>query len=215
MTHFNYIGSICGGRKPYTVKIKLCKDVDVSKGEILYFDEAKGGVTPEKSADAAPFGVCAESYRAQKNELVPDYGSGKVKVIVSTCALYRTEPYTVTDSGARDVSCVKTSFVQSDGVAEYFVGKKLVLICKGEGSSNTGSYGQEYTVTGVSEESGCITLKLDGKVDGGSGDRYAFVPEYGFKNFGLDTNKDICISADGTFKVTEADESGYTLMLGE
>ncbi len=217
MTHFNYICGLCGCNKPYCAKIKLSENVDVAKGELLYYDTETFTVTPKKGTLTTIAGVCAETYKAEKSDLVPTYGCGYVSVILSEDALYSVEPYifTTTETDPAVVHIHTNLPASSTKDPTGFIGAKIVLIEKAENSAHTGSLGSEYVIKEMGYDNGFITFATD--YDGAvtKGDKYVLVPPYDFKRFILDEKKNLSVNIEGTgdFTVVAANASGYTLML--
>lgn len=213
---FRYTSDFCGCNKPYITKIKLDENVDVEKGDILYFKAENGTVTKEKLSTAVIAGVCAEDYKAESSELVPSYGNGVVSVIVSPGALYRVPAYILCDCVGGERRAVATNIEEAEyKKTEGYIGSKLVLIEKAENSSNPNKIGTVFEVISIVEAGGHSALATDKEVCSCIGDKYIFIPNYGFELFGIDDNGTFSPVFDesGALTVIDADATGYTVML--
>lgn len=216
MTKFNYLSDICGSDKAFCARIKLIGNVDVDKGDLLYFDEESLGVTPKKGSLTSKAGVCAESYKKAASDLVPSDGSGMVNVIVSGDALYRVDPVKITDSGKETDGGICTGIAaEALGNVTGIVNSKLVLLYKAPNSQNTASVGSVHTIVSGAVIDGFVTFETDTAIKGSEGDVYAFVPNYGFELLDLDANGNLVLQFDnkGSFTVMEASEKAYTLRI--
>lgn len=215
MTHFNFYSGLCGCNKPFCANIKLSENVDVAKGEILYYDPATFTVTPVKGTLEQVAGICAESYMAKENDLCPDHGKGIVSVILSKDALYLAAPIVVEACADDGDGCVETTMTYSDYLGTCGLdGAKLVLCEKAEGSMNTGSVGCEYNITNVDSDSGMTVYHIEHSGRITKGDKYILVLPYGFDSLGLDAEKNLCLAANGSFTVMCSTAGGYVLKLG-
>jgi len=210
-----YLSELGGGDKPYIATLTLYENVDVEKGDILYFVEENNSVTNNRDISQQVVGVCAEDYKAEPSEFVPSYGTGKVSVILSQNALYRIpacifeSPY----SGGRNVMMnhISTEF----SIREGFAGSKLVLVEKAENSTNKQKIGTVTTIDSIVGDGGYIGFGIDVDMSGSAGDKYMFIPTYGFGLIVLDENGEIDVQFDrqGDFFVVDADKTGITVML--
>ena len=217
MTIFNYLSDICGNNKPFTAEIRLLNNTDTDKGELVYFDEAALAATPEKGSRSFAAGVCAETYKASADPLVPAYGCGKISVIVSPGALYGTKAVTFKASANSDDGSITTDIevaqiTESTGVA----GSEIVLVKKSETSQSTDLPGAYHKITSVSISGGKVKLTTDCDKAFSEGDTYAFVPTYGFELLGTDSEGNLALQFEekGAFTVISADKNGYVLKLG-
>ncbi len=212
MTIFNFYGGLCGCDKPFCAKIKLLENVDVAKGELLYYDHSTRSVTPEKGTIESIAGVCANTYKAEKNNLCPEHGEGFVSVILSKDALYATAPIVIENTYTGNTAVVKTSVAYSDAMSDSgLVGAMLMLAEKAENSQNSGSVGCTYEITAVTNENGKVSFTVDYNGNMTAGDKYILIPPYGFTMLGLDTDKNLCLADGGGFTVMDANAVGYVL----
>lgn len=212
MTIFNFYAGLCGCTRPFNAKIKLSENVDVAKGEILYYDPATRTVTPEKGTLETTAGVCAKTYKAEKSEFCPEYGKGYVSVIISKDALYTTAPIVIENTSTGSTAVVKTNIEYSDAMANAgLVGAKLVLCEKDDASLNSGSVGCEYEITAVTNDGGKASFAINYSGSMTAGDKYILVPQYGFTMLGLNAEKELCLSASSGFTVVDANDAEYVL----
>lgn len=215
MTHFNFYSGLCGCNKPFCANIKLSENVDVAKGEILYYDPATRTVTPVKGTLEQVAGICAESYMAKEDDLCPKYGKGVVSVILSKDALYTVAPLVVEASADDYEGCVETTMTFSEYLGTCGIdGGKLILCEKAEGSLNTGSVGCEYDVTHVDSDTGMTVYHIDYSGTITKGDKFILALPYGFNSLGLDNEKNLCFAPNGSFTVISSNAGGYVLKLG-
>lgn len=211
---FNYASELSGCDKPFVATIKLNENVDVEKGEIVYFIEENKRATTVKSMSDKVAGVCAKTYKAKADDLVPTYGLGMVEVIVSPNALYRTPACVIEDSvGGQSKAVVTGEDNISDKLTEGYVGSKLILKEKAENSTNPNAVGTVFTITGTNVVNNAIGLTTDKTVYGCKGDKYIFVPPYGFDLLYTGSKKALGIQfeAEGDVTIVAADETGYTV----
>ncbi len=216
MTKFNYLSDICGSDKPFTARIRLIENVDVEKGTIVYYDNNAFAVTPKKGSLDTIAGVCTETYKAAKNDLVPSHGSGEISVIVSKDALYSVSPIIVTNRGTGKDGKLGTD-IGASAITESagLTSSKLVLVHKAEDSENTAALGTEYKITSAEVVDGFVSFKVEGTIIGSKGDRYAFVPCYGFELINRDANGNLVLgfAEKGDFTVMSATEKGYVVKI--
>lgn len=213
---FNYVKDIGGGDMPFVAKIRLSENVDVEKGDILYYNDQTKTVTPNKGNLYLVAGVCAATYKAQKSDLVPYYGCGMVDVIVADGALYRTPVCFITSDGDYNNTVVTTFDDMEEKKFDDYVGAKLILAEKAENSTNPHLIG---TCFEIKDFVGCeskIGLYVGENVSGSKGDKYIFVPNYGFNQLKVDSTGNLNIyfnDTKGRITVVAADENGYTVRI--
>ncbi|MBR3995614.1 MAG: hypothetical protein IKI97_10085 [Clostridia bacterium] len=213
---FNYVSELSGCDKPFVARIKLNENVDIEKGEIVYFIEENHRATTVKSMSDSIAGVCAKTYKSNASDLIPSYGLGMIDVIVSPNALYRTPACVIEDSVGGQSKAVMTghdNITEKD--TEGYVGSKLILKEKGENSTNPNAVGTVFNITGTNVVNNIIGLTTDKNVYSCKGDKYIFVPQYGFDLLYLKNANtlDIQFEGDGDFMVVDADETGYTVKI--
>lgn len=201
-----YKGELSGGTHPLVQKISLAENVDVEKGDILFFDPQKGGVTKKFGANLKIAGVAAESYKAHSSDLVPEYGSGKVACIVSPNSVYHTDTF-----AALSVQTGNDGILTSESVTESFcydgiVGGKLMLAFSNKGEAATQKKG--YLITSAENSDGYLKLNCKGLgVD--AGESYYFIPGYGCRCLNIKTDGKIGFASSiGNITVLSADENG-------
>lgn len=216
MTKFNYLSDICGSDKAFCARIRLIENVDVEKGDIVYFDETALGVTTKKSDSVVKAGVCAETYKAEASDLVPANGSGMINVIVSADALYRVAPVILAAEFVVNGNGIKTKLTSSDlSDITGVVGSKLVLVDKASDSQCGASVGSVHTITSVELASGNVVFKTNTGIKGYDGDKYAFVPPYGFELLDIDSKGELVLQFEkkGSFTVMDASDKAYVLKI--
>ncbi len=201
-----YKGELTGGTHPLVLKLSLAENVDVEKGDILFFDLEKGGVTKKFGSNLKIAGVAAESYKAQESPLAPEYGSGKVACIVSESSVYHTDSF-----ASLSVQTGNDGILTSESVTENFcydgiVGGKLMLAYTNKGEAATEKKG--YLITSAENGDGYLKLGCKGLgVD--AGESYYFIPGYGCRGLNVKTDGKIGFASSiGNITVLSADENG-------
>ena len=213
MRRYDYVTGINGNKDPYILRMQLNENVDVDEGQLVYYVENKHKVTPTKGNNTMIAGVCAKSYKAEKSELCPEYGTGMIDVIVSPDAVYKTAPFIICDRRSHDSNGVFTDIVypENGSAAESLIGSKLILIEKSIGSNNGLSIGDEMEVKYITHEENRVTLTFSKDFRGDADDKYLFVPSFGFNDFKIleDGSWIIDVQSSEDFTILEASPEGY------
>lgn len=163
---------------------------DISRGTAMTL---KNGVAVPATNEDVILGVLASDYYAEKDELIPDSGNGRVRVIITPCAIYKAEPSqtVITQKGTETSVSVTDITMPADENA--LAGGYVKLIFKKETSANTDRIGAVRRI--VSSEANTLTLEEGGVAD--IGDIYVIVPPAGFCNLALSENaKSLVFTAD-------------------
>lgn len=186
MKKYEYVTGINGSKKPYILRMKLSENIDVEKGQIIYYGSNKQIITPTPGTTTVIAGICAKTYKAAPSDLCPDYGTGMIDVIVSPDAVYKTDPWIVTDSGSSFGNGILTNVEDFEHKwVNSILGSKLVLIEKGEGSTNKLAIGEEVEIKSIEVENNYITFITSKEINGSANDKYVFVPNFGFDLFSM------------------------------
>lgn len=156
---------------------------NLKKGTILTLSEGKA---KKASSSDTVLGVLAADYYAEKDELIPASGTKRMKVTVTSAAIYRTEPQTTKIAQAGTETTITPAGVTLPSAANALKGGYVKLISKAAGSSNTDHVGTVRKIT--ASTSSLLTVEAGGKA--AIGDVYAILPPAGFDCLALNEDAD-------------------------
>lgn len=169
---------------------------NLKKGTVLTLSEGKA----KKYDGGTVLGILASDYYAEKDELIPASGTKRMKVIISSGAIYRTEPQTATITEVGTETTLAPAGVTLAAQADALKGGYVKLISKAAGSENTDHVGCTRKITASTQD--LLTIEEGGKA--GVGDVYAILPPAGFDCLELNENSDglkLCASSGNIAKV--------------
>ena len=168
-----FLYSLAGANVPVIKDFDCYENEAVNEGELVFLD--MGGKATKNTSNTV-LGVCAETHTGKEDILNERSNKNNFRVDVTQGGVYEVCPQTVTviENGTG------TSLVCSDqGLENAYDGAKLVLIKKGEGSTNNDSIGCVRDVIGGMRNDGKVNFTLNAGGTVCMGDVYAFLPSCG------------------------------------
>ena len=153
-------------------------NTDIAKGTALSVSDGKVKVAADGEVI---LGICASDYHAEKDELIPESGNGRIRVIISGDAIYKIPLFRTTLAGAGTKTSLTVSGLSLPTAAGALKGGYVKLVSKTETSTNTDHVGVARKITASSGAS--LTLSEGGAPC--AGDVYAIIPPVGFEYLAL------------------------------
>lgn len=179
-----FLYGLYGANIPVIKEFDIEKNTKIEAGTVVRCFSDGSGIS--QSAIGCCIGVAAEDHSGEKDILNARSDGEKVRVDITGGGVYSVPAprFTATVNGTA------TSFVcAKDGVNESIVGSKLMLVAKGENSSNTDLLGTMRKITEVTDGTDNVTIKLENGGVSCEGDVYALIPFFGYKGGIADDNK--------------------------
>lgn len=170
----NYSFSLAGGFIPVIKEFDIEKNTVIKCGSIAYIDE-NGLVNAD--GNGTVLGVCAEDHTGEKDILNARANGTKIRVDITSGGVYRMAcPVAVACEGTSgtEVVCDK-SFADGNTKGE------LVLVSKGEDSTNEDYLGKTRKIVSSSVDGDFAVIILEEGATVCKGDTYALVPYAGFE----------------------------------
>ena len=176
-----------GLASPCTKEYEVSTATDLKKGTVMTLSDGKA----KKATDSDTIlGVLCEEYKVKKEELNPRSGSGRVRVNVSSGAIFRQPNLKTTLAAAGTATKITIAGFTVPTTANALKGAYLRLVSKAKDSGNTDTVG---TLRAVSASSGSELTVSNGGV-AAIGDVYELLLPAGF-----------------TYLALNSDATGYTL----
>ena len=147
---------------------ELGANENMPKGTVVALENGKA---VKADNDSCVLGITSADYKAQKDELVPGSGSGRVKVTVSPGTMCKMDHpcFTVAEAGSK--TSIKVSGIETATAANAFAGGYIKLVYKPENSTNTDAVGCVRKITASSGS----TLTVENGGAAFAGDKYAII----------------------------------------
>ncbi len=215
MTKFNYVGELCGDRRPKLIEVNFDDRKNIEKGTPVFTNINVVGVTTYTTGKFT--GVVAENYEQESDELGLNHKAGKNKLLVNVS---KDSVYTM------KANSVVTA-TGSDGLIAYFdvpvgnkppvglKGAKFILAEKGEGSTNPFEIGEVFTLSQTLIFSEQMEYWFPVALECCAGDKYIFIPSFGFEGLLFDESGDFTVdfAAAGNVFVLDSDAEKRTITL--
>lgn len=170
-----FLYGLYGANIPVIREFDISKTEEVEAGQIIR-RSSDGVISPSSIGECV--GVAAEDHSGKEDILNARANGSKLRVDITGGGVYSLPAPRLTATKAGTA----TTFICGDTtVTSALMGSKLVLLAKGENSSNTDSVGTERVITNVSVSSGVVTVTLSAGGATSEGDVYVLVPIIGFK----------------------------------
>jgi len=176
-----------GLASPCVKEYEVSTSTDLKRGTVMTLSDGKA----KKASDSDKIlGVLCEDYKVNKEELNPRSGSGRVRVNVSSGAVFRQPNLKTTLAAAGTATKITLAGFTAPTTANSLKGAYLRLVSKAKDSTNTDTVG---TLRAVSASAGSeLTVSTGGAA--AIGDVYELLLPAGF-----------------TYLALNSDATGYTL----
>lgn len=147
---------------------------DMPRGTVVALSAGK---VIKATDSSSVLGITSHDYVAERDELIPCSGNGRVKVVVSPGTLCRMArpSFTVTEAGT--ATTVKAAGISAPSASNAFAGGYVKLVSKKENSTNTDNVGIARKITASSG----TTLTLEAGGTPCAGDVYEIILPAGFE----------------------------------
>jgi len=178
---FKFLYDISGFNRSLTADMPIEKTAKIEKGQIVK-------ISLGKVVNASPgsyLGVANETHTGKHDPFNPRSNGEFINVIISPRAIYSTKPPVLEFmmEGLSETTALSPTFPSYNNTD--FIGGYLILLSKGNTSTNKDNIGSVREITDFVKNTLTLTLTAGGKI--GVGDKYAFLPPIGFKKLEMDT----------------------------
>ena len=213
-TILKYVGETTGGNRPMLFDAKIKNKKNFRKGDLVFGTDLEH----YESSVSGFYGIAAEDYEKEENELCPGYGKGILKVNRAFHSVFKTDAVYITACEDYEMF-IKTTDIQVEGTNGSDCCFGLILVEKGAGSANPHEIGKFFSVSGVNGDSdtGGSVLVTGNSGKSYAGDKYMLVPYAGSKHIHLKTPGKIVYdcNSEGNLEILEVDtnEKTYTVKI--
>lgn len=170
-----FLYSLYGANVPVIKEFDIRNNLMIQAGEIVRCS-SDGDISPASIGECV--GVAAEDHSGKEDILNARANGTKLRVDITGGGVYAVPAIKLTASKTGTA----TTFICTSSKINNSINKsKLVLVQKGDNSTNTDSVGTERTITNTTTTGDDTTITLSNGGVSSEGDVYALVPYTGFR----------------------------------
>lgn len=170
-----------GLASPCIKEYEVSTTADLKKGTVLTLSNGKA---VKATASGTVLGVLAEDYKTEKDTFNPRHGGGRVRVIVSSGAVYRQPCFQTTLTAVGTATKITVAGLTMPATANALKGGYVHLLKKAAGSENSDAEGSLRAISASSGND--LTLESGGTA--AVGDVYEILPPAGFNCLALNSD---------------------------
>ena len=179
-----FLYGLYGANIPVIREFEINNKAKIEAGMIVRCSADGSNISPDATGYCV--GVAAEDHSGEKDILNARADGTKVRIDVTGGGVYSVPAPRFTaslDGTAASIIC------SAESVNSNIAGSRLMLVAKGENSTNTDSVGTMRKIIEVVSGTDNVTIKIESGGVSCKGDVYALIPNCGYKGFVAEDNK--------------------------